>query len=112
MSNFVRYLISDFLDIVQVEDLRNNLNAINNATREVLLESNLTKLVCVNVFFPKLKCPTFFFFFLQVKESGKLRQIMQTILTLGNALNQGTARGTTSFMFSCITFFPSLPLTI
>jgi hypothetical protein len=32
--------------------------------------------------------------FMQVKESLKLRQIMQTILTLGNALNQGTARGT------------------
>ncbi|KAF4376919.1 hypothetical protein F8388_022635 [Cannabis sativa] len=46
----------------QVTDLKNNLNTINNATREV-------------------------------KESGKLRQIMQTILTLGNALNQGTARG-------------------
>ncbi|KAK2427435.1 formin protein [Trifolium repens] len=29
----------------------------------------------------------------EVKESVKLRQIMQTILTLGNALNQGTARG-------------------
>ncbi|VFQ70548.1 unnamed protein product [Cuscuta campestris] len=29
----------------------------------------------------------------EVKESGKLREIMQTILTLGNALNQGTARG-------------------
>ncbi|GJN02200.1 hypothetical protein PR202_ga19525 [Eleusine coracana subsp. coracana] len=29
----------------------------------------------------------------EVKESLKLRQIMQTILTLGNALNQGTARG-------------------
>ncbi|KAF2619573.1 hypothetical protein F2Q68_00039701, partial [Brassica cretica] len=28
----------------------------------------------------------------EVKESAKLRQIMQTILTLGNALNQGTAR--------------------
>lgn len=28
-----------------------------------------------------------------MKESAKLRQIMQTILTLGNALNQGTARG-------------------
>ncbi|CAD6341583.1 unnamed protein product, partial [Miscanthus lutarioriparius] len=28
----------------------------------------------------------------EVKESLK-RQIMQTILTLGNALNQGTARG-------------------
>uniref|UniRef100_A0A7N0TB57 Formin-like protein n=1 Tax=Kalanchoe fedtschenkoi TaxID=63787 RepID=A0A7N0TB57_KALFE len=30
---------------------------------------------------------------MEVKESAKLRQIMQTILTLGNALNQGTARG-------------------
>ncbi|OVA10331.1 Tensin phosphatase [Macleaya cordata] len=29
----------------------------------------------------------------EVKDSVKLRQIMQTILTLGNALNQGTARG-------------------
>lgn len=29
----------------------------------------------------------------EVKESLKLRQIMKTILTLGNALNQGTARG-------------------
>lgn len=29
----------------------------------------------------------------EVKESEKLRQIMQTILTLGNALNQGTVRG-------------------
>lgn len=29
----------------------------------------------------------------EVRESMKLRQIMQTILTLGNALNQGTARG-------------------
>ncbi|KAI9083832.1 hypothetical protein K1719_034090 [Acacia pycnantha] len=46
----------------QVNDLRLNLNTINDAAREV-------------------------------KESMKLRQIMQTILTLGNALNQGTARG-------------------
>ncbi|XP_017973460.1 PREDICTED: formin-like protein 14 isoform X1 [Theobroma cacao] len=46
----------------QVDDLRSNLNTINNVAREV-------------------------------KESMKLRQIMQTILTLGNALNQGTARG-------------------
>jgi len=35
-----------------------------------------------------------YYSYFQVKESGKLRQIMQTILTLGNALNQGTARGT------------------
>lgn len=46
----------------QVQDLRSNLNTINEAAKEV-------------------------------KESSKLRQIMQTILTLGNALNQGTARG-------------------
>ncbi|KZV31725.1 hypothetical protein F511_00529 [Dorcoceras hygrometricum] len=46
----------------QVEDLKLNLNTINDASKEV-------------------------------KESVKLRQIMQTILTLGNALNQGTARG-------------------
>ncbi|GJS97668.1 formin-like protein 14 [Tanacetum coccineum] len=30
---------------------------------------------------------------IEVKESEKLRQIMQTILKLGNALNQGSARG-------------------
>ncbi|THG21968.1 hypothetical protein TEA_005113 [Camellia sinensis var. sinensis] len=29
----------------------------------------------------------------EVKDSAKLRQVMQTILTLGNALNKGTARG-------------------
>ncbi|XP_065878561.1 formin-like protein 14 [Euphorbia lathyris] len=46
----------------QVDELKCNLDTINQATREV-------------------------------KESAKLRQIMQTILTLGNALNQGTARG-------------------
>lgn len=39
---------------------------------------------------------------LQVKESMKLRQIMQTILTLGNALNQGTARGI--FLLALILF--------
>ncbi|XP_020687682.1 formin-like protein 3 isoform X2 [Dendrobium catenatum] len=46
----------------QVNELRSNLNIINDASTEV-------------------------------KSSAKLRQIMQTILTLGNALNQGTARG-------------------
>ncbi|CAN1811957.1 Formin-like protein 13 [Linum perenne] len=29
----------------------------------------------------------------QIRNSGKLKRIMQTILSLGNALNQGTARG-------------------
>ena len=39
------------------------------------------------------RCAGLMAWFMQVKESLKLRQIMQTILTLGNALNQGTARG-------------------
>ena len=29
----------------------------------------------------------------QVRESSKFRRVMQTILSLGNALNQGTSRG-------------------
>ena len=41
---------------------------------------------------------------LQVKESAKLRQIMQTILTLGNALNQGTARGITLLVKVIVSF--------
>ncbi|KAF5958895.1 hypothetical protein HYC85_006120 [Camellia sinensis] len=65
------YLRSELLfpisfEHVQVNDLRCNLNTINAAAREVL--------------------PLF-----RVKESTKLHQVMQTILTLGNALNQGTA---------------------
>jgi hypothetical protein len=36
-----------------------------------------------------LFCPSFN----QVKNSEKFKRIMQTILSLGNALNQGTARG-------------------
>lgn len=35
-----------------------------------------------------LACYTF-----QVRGSAKLKRIMQTILSLGNALNHGTARG-------------------
>lgn len=47
------------------------------------------KLVPKSIFFSFILHATY----VQVKESVKLRQIMQTILTLGNALNQGTARG-------------------
>uniref|UniRef100_A0A0E0EVG8 Formin-like protein n=1 Tax=Oryza meridionalis TaxID=40149 RepID=A0A0E0EVG8_9ORYZ len=73
----------------QVEELRTNLTTINDATKEVSVTS------C------KISSYDFSFWlaysvidhFVQVKESLKLRQIMQTILTLGNALNQGTARG-------------------
>ena len=49
---------------------------------------------------------------MQVKESLKLRQIMQTILTLGNALNQGTARGTIGMGLLCFTPWDlTVPLT-
>ncbi|GAV83117.1 FH2 domain-containing protein/PTEN_C2 domain-containing protein [Cephalotus follicularis] len=46
----------------QVSDLKNSLNVVNSATKEI-------------------------------RNSVKLKKIMQTILSLGNALNQGTARG-------------------
>nr|VDD54878.1 unnamed protein product [Brassica oleracea] len=54
----------------QAEDLKSCLTTINAATKESWKYTSIL-----------------------VKESAKLRQIMQTILTLGNALNQGTARG-------------------
>ncbi|KAG2376382.1 Formin-like protein [Vigna angularis] len=63
VENLIKFCpTKEEMEMLKVNDLKVNLNTINNAAREV-------------------------------KESGKLRQIMQTILTLGNALNQGTARG-------------------
>lgn len=73
-----------------MNDLRYNLNTINDATREVLFH------LLVFSKWPSQSYPSPYLFCnlkQQVKESAKLRQIMQTILTLGNALNQGTARG-------------------
>ncbi|KAF9616598.1 hypothetical protein IFM89_030650 [Coptis chinensis] len=48
----------------QVSELRSNLNIVNSASEEA-----------------------------RIRNSAKLKRIMQTILSLGNALNQGTARG-------------------
>ncbi|KAM2753860.1 hypothetical protein PS2_016088 [Malus domestica] len=53
----------------QVSDLRKNLNTINSVADEASI-----------------------FHFL-IRSSEKLKRIMQTILSLGNALNHGTARG-------------------
>lgn len=53
------------------------------------MELMVIKLVPKSLFFSSILHATY----IQVKESAKLRQVMQTILTLGNALNQGTARG-------------------
>ncbi|CAN1811944.1 Formin-like protein 13 [Linum perenne] len=55
----------------QVSDLRNSLNTVNSAAEQASY--------CVGVS--------------MIRNSGKLKRIMQTILSLGNALNQGTARG-------------------
>ncbi|CAN1328330.1 Formin-like protein 13 [Linum perenne] len=52
---------------LQVSDLRKSLNTVNSASEQ--------------------KCNH------QIRNSTKLKRIMQTILSLGNALNQGTARG-------------------
>lgn len=37
----------------------------------------------------------------QIRNSAKLKRIMQTILSLGNALNQGTARGVLTILLLC-----------
>lgn len=53
---------------------------------DLVIDKHVPLLGCIVISYYHYLC-------LQVKESVKLRQIMQTILTLGNALNQGTARG-------------------
>ncbi|KAJ4840960.1 hypothetical protein Tsubulata_018154 [Turnera subulata] len=65
----------------QVSDLRNNLNVVDSVAQEAshfTLRCFLSSrgVICGNI-----------------KNSDKLKRIMQTILSLGNALNQGTARG-------------------
>lgn len=72
---------------MQVSDLKKNLNIVNSISEEA---SNLT----LFILFCLYKLPSFTEnHFYQVRNSVKLKRIMQTILSLGNALNQGTARG-------------------
>ncbi|KAA0068112.1 formin-like protein 14 [Cucumis melo var. makuwa] len=115
MINSVLALDSTALDIDQVENLikfcptREEMETLKGYTgdREMLGKCELFFLELLKVprIEPKLRVFAFKITFSsqspflccnfkpQVKESAKLRQIMQTILTLGNALNQGTARG-------------------
>nr|XP_016457033.1 PREDICTED: formin-like protein 14 isoform X5 [Nicotiana tabacum] len=85
MLNAVLALDSSALDIDQVENLmkfcptKEEMETLRNYNED---KEMLGK--CKQV--PRVESK-------EVKESAKLRQIMQTILTLGNALNQGTARG-------------------
>jgi hypothetical protein len=72
---------------VQVKDLRRNLSIVNNASKEVNFEISVKNMKMLHIRVLILNA------FHQVRESMKFRQIMQTILSLGNALNQGTARG-------------------
>lgn len=121
MINSVLALDSSALDIDQVENLikfcptREEMETLKSYTgdREMLgkCEQFFLELMKVPRIEPKLRVFAFKITFSsqvndlryhlntindatrEVKESAKLRQIMQTILTLGNALNQGTARG-------------------
>uniref|UniRef100_A0A9I9DRW4 Formin-like protein n=1 Tax=Cucumis melo TaxID=3656 RepID=A0A9I9DRW4_CUCME len=121
MINSVLALDSTALDIDQVENLikfcptREEMETLKGYTgdREMLGKCELFFLELLKVprIEPKLRVFAFKITFSsqvndlryhlstindatrEVKESAKLRQIMQTILTLGNALNQGTARG-------------------
>ncbi|KAK3020876.1 hypothetical protein RJ639_046273 [Escallonia herrerae] len=71
----VMHLISLSLSLDQLADLRISLNVVNSTSEEARHRS------------------LFIFFFEKVRNSVKLKRIMQTILSLGNALNHGTARG-------------------
>ncbi|KAM5573727.1 formin-like protein 14 [Rosa sericea] len=121
MINAVLALDSSVLDIDQVENLirfcptKEEMETLKNYTGEKEMlgkcEQFFLELMKVPRVEPKLRVFAFKITFSsqvkdlrlnlitinsaarEVKESAKLRQVMQTILTLGNALNQGTARG-------------------
>lgn len=82
----------------QVSDLRNNLNVVNSASEEVSYIFILRSLVSSKVFSVRLYLLHYFHnCAYQIRNSAKLKRIMQTILSLGNALNHGTARGELKF---------------
>ncbi|XP_043697003.1 formin-like protein 3 isoform X2 [Telopea speciosissima] len=104
MINAVLALDTSALDIDQVENLikfcptKEEMETLKNYTgnKEMLgrCEQFFLELMKVPRVESKLRVFSFRInFSTQVRESVKLRQIMQTILTLGNALNQGTTRG-------------------
>ncbi|XP_022931069.1 formin-like protein 14 isoform X1 [Cucurbita moschata] len=121
MINSVLALDSSALDIDQVENLikfcptREEMETLKNYTGDKAMlgkcEQFFLELMKVPRIEPKLRVFAFKITFSsqvkdlrynlntindatrEVKGSEKLRQVMQTILTLGNALNQGTARG-------------------
>lgn len=78
LYDFAWYILHSILvlELDQVNDLRLHLNTINGAAREVSWESVVIKLVHMSI----LLASIWFHKYVQVKESAKLRQIMQTIL--------------------------------
>lgn len=78
--------------LFQVADVKNNLNTINDVAQEVHYSQFISSL---QLFFFDMLCIHCSCMMLlgQVRNSDKLKRVMQTILSLGNALNQGTARG-------------------
>ncbi|CAI0427652.1 unnamed protein product [Linum tenue] len=81
----------------QVSDLKRNLNVVNSAAEE----ASFLLLTFCYVFFIVFSSPNFFqltkhheqYVITQIRSSVKLKRIMQSVLSLGNAVNQGTARG-------------------
>lgn len=86
---------------LQVTDLRRGLNIVHRAANEAswFFVVNHTDSCWWFSTHDSIACYTF-----QVRGSAKLKRIMQTILSLGNALNHGTARGeymSISFTLPC-----------
>nr|XP_016457030.1 PREDICTED: formin-like protein 14 isoform X3 [Nicotiana tabacum] len=92
MLNAVLALDSSALDIDQVENLmkfcptKEEMETLRNYNEDKEMLGKCKQFFLELMQVPRVESK-------EVKESAKLRQIMQTILTLGNALNQGTARG-------------------
>ena len=82
----------------QVSELKNNLNVVNSASEEVSYIFILRSLQSSKVFSERFYLLHHFHnCAYQIRNSAKLKRIMQTILSLGNALNHGTARGELKF---------------
>lgn len=111
-QNYIEHLVSfrfsscnkfwfvPFLTSVQVSDLRKSLNTVHSAAEEAsflfpyLISALLLGHFQLLTFLASLQPCEY-----QIRTSAKLKRILQTILSLGNALNQGTARGELKYEF-------------
>ncbi|KAL0750635.1 hypothetical protein Bca101_032638 [Brassica carinata] len=73
----------------QISELKNSLSVVNSAAEQVSQTQLVGSPNVIKHISQMLCCSSFH----QIKNSEKFKRIMQTVLSLGNALNQGTARG-------------------